>query len=66
MELSTIIANEASGLSEAFVVAGRVKELVKSFAETSKIMLKLSEMGKTWKEKKGGVGRSLAIWEISG
>lgn len=66
MDLATVIADEQSGLGESFVKAGRVKELVRSFAETSKIMLKLNEMGKVRKEKKQDMGRGLAIWEING
>ena len=66
MDLSTIIANERSGLTEAFVEAGRMRELVRGFAESSKIMLKLNEAGKPRKEKKAALGRTLAIWEISG
>lgn len=66
MELSTVIANDASGLAKTFVETKRMKELVRSFAETSKIMLKLNEHGRARKEKKKGMGRSLAMWEISG
>lgn len=66
MDLATIVASERSGLAEAFVKSGRMSELVKAFAETSKIMLKLNETGKARKEKKGLGGRSLAIWEING
>jgi nuclear pore complex protein Nup107 len=66
MDLSTVVARQDSGLTETFVRSRRVKELVKSFAETSKIMLKLNEAGKARKEKKGGHGRTLAIWEING
>ena len=66
MDLSTVIANDSTGLAKTFVEARRMKELVRSFAETSKIMLKLNETGKPRKEKKKGMGRSLAIWEISG
>lgn len=66
MDLSTIIANEQSGLGEAFVQAGRVRELVTALAETSKVMLKLNEQGKARKERKSLMGRSLGLWEING
>lgn len=66
MDLSVVIADESTGFYKAFVEAGRMKELVRSFAETSKIMLKLNENGKPRKERKKDMGRSVAIWEISG
>lgn len=64
MDLSTVVADEKRGLSQAFVNAGRMKELVTCLAETSKIMLKLGESGK--KSKRERAGRSLGIWEIHG
>lgn len=66
MELSAIIADDKTGLAKTFVDTKRMKELVRSFAETSKIMLKLNEIGRARKEKKKAMGRSLAIWEING
>ena len=66
MDLASIVANERFGLTEAFVEAGRMKELVRSFAETSKVMLKLNESGKARKDKRSRQGRTLAIWEING
>lgn len=66
MDLSTLLADDRLGLGAAFVRAGRVRELVKSFAQVSKVMLKLGEVGKARKEKKSRAGRSLALWEIGG
>lgn len=69
MDLSTVIANNTkAGLSKAFQDAGRMKELVTMFAETSKVMLKLNETGKPRREKNRGKmrGRDLGVWEIYG
>lgn len=66
MDLATIVADEQRGLTDVFVKAGRVREMLDSFAETGKIMLKLNETGKAKKEKRGGMGKTLAIWEING
>ena len=67
MDISTVIANnEASGLKQAFVDAGRMTDLVELFAEISKTMLKLNEIGTSKRNKKERGGRSLGVWEIYG
>jgi len=65
MDLSTAIAKDSTGLSECFVDAGRMRELVNSFAQTSKLMLVMKAEGRPWKVKKDRVGRDLAMWEIA-
>ena len=71
MELSVAIANgkkheHDNGLQEVFVKAGRMRELVESFALTSKTMLILKAEGQEWRPKKGRRGMDLGIWEIGG
>ncbi|GAM87695.1 hypothetical protein ANO11243_057220 [Dothideomycetidae sp. 11243] len=67
MDLSTVIANnERCGLRQAFAEAGRMTELVTMFAEISKVMLKLNEIGGHKRSKKERGGRGLGIWEIHG
>lgn len=66
MELATIVADEKNGLADAFLDAGRMRELVTAFARSSEIMLKLNEQGKARKEKKSKTGSNLAVWEIGG
>lgn len=67
MDLSVLIADERSGLAEPFEQAGRVRELVASFAHTSKAMLKLSAVGQPRKERKRDrEGKILDMWEIGG
>ncbi|KAK4507214.1 hypothetical protein PRZ48_000949 [Zasmidium cellare] len=63
MDLSVIIAKNEN-LVECFKKAGRMRELVKSFAETSKKMLILKAEGKPWKPRKLREGRDLGMWEI--
>lgn len=64
MDLSTTIAQENSHIAECFVKARRMRELVTSFAETSKAMLILKEAGRPWKPKKDREGKDLGLWEI--
>lgn len=71
MELSAAIANGKSaddgqdnGLRECFVRAGRMRELVQSFALTSKAMLVLKAEGKEWKARRERKGMDLGMWEI--
>ncbi|PNS19719.1 hypothetical protein CAC42_7686 [Sphaceloma murrayae] len=68
MEVSTTMAgDEKNGLARAFRDAGRMKELVKVFAEASRIMLKLGEVGRKRPQRQGkGRERDLGIWEIYG
>lgn len=53
-----------NGLAEAFKQAGRMRELVDSFALTSKVMLILKAEGKAWKARKDRAGKELGVWEI--
>lgn len=55
---------EGNGLAECFQKAGRMRELVSSFALTSKVMLVLKAEGKPWKARKDREGKELGIWEI--
>ena len=76
MELANVIAKddgtvgsdgvsmEVNGLEECFTQAGRMRELVRSFAWTSRVMLILKAEGKPWKGKRDRQGRDLGIWEI--
>lgn len=64
MDLSVTVANESNGLAEAFQQAGRMRELVQSFAQTSKQMLIMKADGRPWKAKKDRVGKDLGMWEI--
>lgn len=71
MQLSASIANgrstadgEDNGLRDCFVRAGRMRELVQSFALTSKAMLVLKAEGKEWKARKERRGMDLGMWEI--
>jgi nuclear pore complex protein Nup107 len=70
MELSATIAkgkttdDASNGLVECFMQAGRMRELVQSFALTSKLMLLLHSTGREWKPKKATKGMDLAIWEL--
>lgn len=63
MDLSVIIADDRFNLSEPFMAAGRMRELVDSFACTSRSMLVLKAEGKKWSNKKGREGKDLGIWE---
>lgn len=77
MELSVAIARDGvgeagapsaagggNGLAEAFQRAGRMRELLRSFALTSKVMLVLKAEGKPWKARKDREGMDLGVWEI--
>lgn len=69
MEVATVVAGEeGNGIARAFRDAGRMGELVRVFAEASKILLKLGEVGKKRTERRRGkaAGRDLGIWEIYG
>lgn len=65
MDLSVAVASEATGLTECFVHAGRVRELVLSFAQTSKMMLIMKANGGPRKAKKEKAGKDIGIWEIA-
>lgn len=65
MDLSVAVASESSGLTECFVQAGRMRELVSTFAQTSKMMLIMKASGGPRKSaKKERAGKELGIWEI--
>lgn len=65
MDLSVAIADETNDLAECFVQAGRMRELVTSFAQTSKLMLVMKGNGRS---RKGNLmektGKDRGIWEI--
>ncbi|EMD00818.1 hypothetical protein BAUCODRAFT_61324 [Baudoinia panamericana UAMH 10762] len=62
MDLSVAVADERNGLAEAFTKAGRMRELVTSFAQASKLMLVMKANGRPRKANK--IGKDLGIWEI--
>lgn len=65
MDLAVLVAKEELGLTQTFVNAGRMRELVTSFALSSKAMLSLRETGhKPWKPKKDREGKDGGIWEV--
>lgn len=67
MELSVLVANEDLGLTEVFVKAGRMRELVSAFAQTSKAMLVLRGKGqhKPWRTKMNRrEGRDGGVWDL--
>jgi nuclear pore complex protein Nup107 len=64
MEMSVTIADDTYHLVEPFRAAGRMGELVRSFAHTSKSMLVLKAEGRKWTTKKSRTGRDLGVWEI--
>jgi nuclear pore complex protein Nup107 len=73
MELSVAIADDkkdkegvGNGLQESFVQAKRMRELVTSFAMTSRAMLILKAEGKPWKAGKERKGMDLGVWELGG
>nr|POE47780.1 nucleoporin nup84 [Quercus suber] len=65
MDLSVAIAKEENGLAENIAAAGRMRELMTSFARTSKSMLILAASNKKpWKPKKDREGRHPSLWEL--
>lgn len=65
MDLSVKIASGGNGLAEIFVKAKRMRELVTSFAMTSKAMLILKDAGREWKPKRDREGKDLGMWEAT-
>lgn len=64
MDLSvTIASNESNGLSEALVHENRMRELVQTFAEASKMMLIMKNEGRGRKVYKNG--KDLELWAMS-
>ena len=70
MELSATVAmnigSEGNGLAQSILEAGRMRELVRSFALTSKAMLVARAEGRPWKPRKEFEAKHLGIWEIGG
>ena len=65
LDLAATIAAKGSDLTECFVAAGRVSELVDSMAITSKSILHAEEKGaKAGKRGKKSSGKNPAIWSI--
>lgn len=63
MDLSVKVANEENGLAETFIKAKRMRELVTSFAMTTKAMLVLKGVGREWKPRRDREGKNLGMWE---
>lgn len=65
MDLSVAVAREENRLTGPLVRAGRMRELVKSFALSAKAMLVLKGLGhKPWRTKRDREGKDPGIWEI--
>jgi nuclear pore complex protein Nup107 len=65
MDLSVAVAKEENRLTGPLVRAGRMRELVKSFALSAKAMLILKGLGhKPWRTKRDREGKDPGIWEI--
>lgn len=65
MDLSVAVAKEENKLTGPLVRAGRVRELMKSFALSSKAMLVLKGLGhKPWRPRRDREGKDPGIWEI--
>lgn len=65
MDMSVTIADDKNQLAECFTAAGRMREMVTSFAHTSKSMLVLKAEGRKWTSRKDRQGKDLGIWEVS-
>lgn len=63
LDVATEIAANKD-LVQCFKESGRMKELVHSFALTSKAMLELGESNASSRKNKNRSGRSLGIWEV--
>jgi nuclear pore complex protein Nup107 len=65
MDLSVAIAQEDNALTGPLVRAGRMRELVKSFALSARVMLVLKGLGhKPWRTRRDREGKDPGIWEI--
>jgi hypothetical protein len=62
MDVATEVA-QIDKIVACITKAGRMKDLVDSFAQTSKAMLVLNQNGAS-KRRKGRGGRNLGLWEI--
>lgn len=65
MDMAALVATDESDLATCFVAAGRIAELVDSFAVLSKTIIQADERGgKGGKSKKKRNGESLDIWTV--
>lgn len=65
MDLSVAIAKEENQLTGPLMRAGRMREMVKSFALSAKAMLVLKGLGhKPWRTRRDREGKDPGIWEI--
>ena len=65
MDLSVAVAKEENKLTGPLLRAGRMRELVKSFAFSAKSTLVLKGRGhKPWRTKRDREGKDPGIWEI--
>jgi nuclear pore complex protein Nup107 len=65
MDLSVAIAQEENSLTGPLIRAGRMRELVKSFALSARAMLVLKGLGhKPWRTRRDREGKDPGIWEI--
>jgi len=65
MDLSVAVAKEENQLAGPLLRAGRMRELVKSFAFSARSMLVLKGKGhKPWRTKRDRAGKEPGIWEI--
>ena len=66
MDLAALVADEKSGLAACFVRAGRMAELVRALAVSSRFMLKADEAGnrKGRGLRRQRSGEALAIWSV--
>jgi len=65
MDLAALIAAEGSDLADCFMEAGRMPELVDTFAVSSKNMIRAEEKGgKSGKSRKAKHGETLDLWTV--
>lgn len=64
MNLAAVIAAEDSDLAACFIAAGRMPELVDSFACLGKTMIQADDLGKGAKSKKRKDGETLGLWSV--
>ena len=68
MDLATVVASETNAeLADAFVKTGRMEELVRAFATSSKAMIAMSQTGDKPRanKKRGWKGESIKIWDVN-
>jgi len=68
MDLATVVASETNAeLADAFVKTGRMEELVRAFATSSKTMIAMSQTGDKPRvgKKRGWKGESIKIWDVN-